>query len=93
MFRTKEIKWTHLTSAWTISEQVAGEPAITTIGSAVRTNSHSKWTCEIMGEKQWNIWTSCTEDSTVGGGNGERFFSDGKPGTAGTPTLLLWLGM
>lgn len=93
MFRTKNLKCTYLTSAWTISEQVVGDPAITTIGSAVRTSSQSRWTCEITGEKQRNMWTSCTEDNTVGVGNGERFMSEVEPGTAVTPTLLLWLGM
>jgi hypothetical protein len=93
LFRMKKINQTYLTRAWTILEQVVGEPDITTIGSAVRTNSQSRWTCEITGEKQWNIWTSCTEDNTVGGGNGERFISDGEPGAVRAPTLLLWLGM
>jgi len=93
MFRTRNLKFTYLTSAWTISEQVVGEPAITTIGSAVRTNSQSRWIWEITGEKQRNMWTSCTEDNTVGVGNGQRFMSEVEPGTAVTPTLLLWLGM
>jgi hypothetical protein len=93
MFITKNLKCTYLTSAWTISEQVVGDPAITTIGSAVRTNSQSRWTCEITGEKQRNMWTSCTEDNTVGVGNGERFMSEAEPGSAVTPTLLQWLGI
>lgn len=56
----------YLTRAWTISEQVVGDAAITTMGSPMSTNSHKRWMCEITVEKHRNKFTSWIERRTVG---------------------------
>ncbi len=57
----------YLISDWTINEQSVGDDPITTIGSPVKTNSHSKWMCVRTLNKLRNMSISCTEDSTCGG--------------------------
>lgn len=56
----------YLVNAWTIAEQSVGELAITTIGSAISTSSHSRWTCDSTQPRLRNRSTSCTEPNSCG---------------------------
>ncbi len=66
MLLLKFIWKVYLTKLWTVSLQILGSDAITTIGSLSNINSHSKCMCTKIGCKDLNKFISCIGGNVIG---------------------------